>query len=74
MLQLLQQRAGSGPLLTSLKMPVWEPYPRMFRMGQPNAAAEEAQKPSALPVREQMNTSPEERTSAAQFGGIFRNL
>ena len=65
MLQLLQQRAGSGPLLASLKMPVWEPYPRMFRMGQPNAAAAEAQKPSALPTREQMNTVPEERTRAA---------
>ncbi len=60
MLQLLQQRAGSGPLLVSLKMPVWEPYPRMFRMGQPNDAAAEAQKPSELPTSEQMNTSPEE--------------
>ncbi len=52
MLQLLQQRAGSGPLLASLKMPVWEPYPRMFRMGQPNAAAAEVQRPSALPTSE----------------------
>ena len=46
-------------------MPVWEPYPRIFRMGQPNDAAAEAQKPSALPTREQMNTVPEERTRAA---------
>ncbi len=57
MLQLLQQRAGSGPLLASLKMPVWEPYPRIFRMGQPNDAAAEAQKPSALPTSEQMKPS-----------------
>ena len=64
MLQLLQQRAGSGPLLASLKMPVWEPYPRIFRMGQPNDAAAEAQKPSALPTSEQMNTASEECMSA----------
>jgi hypothetical protein len=32
MLQLLQQRAGSGPILALLKMPVWEPESRMFEV------------------------------------------
>ena len=36
MLQLLQQRAGSGPVLALLRMPVWDPHPRMFKMGQPS--------------------------------------
>ena len=63
MLQLLQQRAGSGPLLASLKMPVWEPLPRMFKRGQPSTAAVEAQKLSALSTREQMNTTPKEHAS-----------
>ena len=31
MLQLLQQRAGSGPMLVLLKMPVWEPESRMCK-------------------------------------------
>jgi hypothetical protein len=66
MLQLLQQRAGSGPLLASLKMPVWEPYSRMFRMWQSNAATAEAQKPSALPTSKQMNTTPEDCMNATQ--------
>lgn len=37
MLQLLQQRAGSGPVLALLKMPAWEPQPRMFQQGQASA-------------------------------------
>ena len=37
MLQLLQQRAGSGPMLALLKMPVWEPESRMFKAGQQRA-------------------------------------
>jgi hypothetical protein len=35
----------------------------MFRMGQPSTAAVEAQKLSALPTREQMNTAPKEHAS-----------
>jgi hypothetical protein len=46
-------QAGSGPLLASLKMPVWEPYPIMFRTEQPNASATKAQEPSALPTSKQ---------------------
>jgi len=63
MLQLLQQRAGSGPLLASLKMPVWEPLPRLFRVGQQRAVEAEAQKPPALPTSEQVRTTPEEHAS-----------
>jgi hypothetical protein len=37
MLQLLQQRAGSGPMLALLKMPVWEPESRMFKARQQKA-------------------------------------
>ncbi len=43
MLQLLQQRAGSGPVLALLKMPAWEPQPRMFQQGQASAQGEGAQ-------------------------------
>jgi hypothetical protein len=39
MLQLLQQRAGSGPMLALLKMPVWEPESRMFVARQQKAPA-----------------------------------
>jgi hypothetical protein len=34
MLQLLQRKAGSGPLHVLPRMPVWEPCPRMFKTGQ----------------------------------------
>ena len=47
MLQLLQQRAGSGPVLVLLKMPAWEPQPRMFKQGQASAQGESAQEAQA---------------------------
>ena len=34
MLQLLERKAGSGLLLMLLRMPMWEPDPRMFKKGQ----------------------------------------
>jgi hypothetical protein len=52
MLQLLQQRAGSGPMLALLRMPVWEPYPRTFRTGQSNTPVT-VQEPFAPPPHQQ---------------------
>jgi hypothetical protein len=46
MLQLLQQRAGSGLVLTLLKMPAWEPQPRMFKKGQSSSQGENQGSPS----------------------------
>jgi hypothetical protein len=43
MLQLLQQRSGSRPMLALLRMPVWESEPRMFRAGQSSALAANGQ-------------------------------
>jgi hypothetical protein len=63
MLQLLQQRAGSGPMLALLKMPVWEPAPRMFRVGQTSALAVETLRDLAAPDKRQTRAKPEERIS-----------
>ena len=64
MLQLLQQRTGSGPLFASLKMTVWVPYSRMLRTGQSNAPVAKSKEPSALPTSKQTDTAPEKRVSA----------
>jgi hypothetical protein len=59
MLQLLQQRAGSGPVLALLRMPVWEAYPRMFRLGQSNVPAMKVQEAPAPPANRQTGVTPE---------------
>jgi hypothetical protein len=63
MLQLLQQRAGSGPMLALLRMPVWEPHPRMFRTGQSNIPAVTAQEHFAPPTNKQAGVTTGRCTS-----------
>ena len=61
MLQLLQQRAGSGPnMLALLRMPVWEPHSRMFKMGRSPAVT--AQEPFAPPTNKQAGVTTERCT------------
>jgi hypothetical protein len=65
MLQLLQQRAGPGPMLVLLRMPVWEPYPRMFKTRQSNTPAVTAQEPFAPPTNKQAGGTTERCTACA---------
>jgi hypothetical protein len=63
MLRLLQQRAGSGPMLALLKMPVWEPASRMFQAGQSHALAADSQQDLAAPAKTQTSAKPEKHIS-----------
>ena len=64
MLQLLQQRAGSGPVLALLKMPAWEPQPRMFKQGQSSAQGESAQKAPVTSMDKQRGAAREKQRCA----------
>ena len=64
MLQLLQQRAGSGPVLALLKMQAWEPQPRMFKQGQASAQGESAQEAQATSMDKQGVAAREKRRCA----------
>jgi len=61
MLQLLQQRAGSGPVLALLKMPAWEPQPRMFKKGQSDTQGESAQEALVTSVDKQNGVAREKQ-------------
>ncbi len=64
MLQLLQQRAGSGPVLALLKMQAWEPQPRMFKQGQTSAQGKSAQEAQVTSMDKQGGAAREKRRCA----------
>ena len=64
MLQLLQQRAGSGPVLALLRMPAWEPHTRMFKKGQSSVQGEIAQETPATPGDRQKGAAREKQRCA----------
>ena len=64
MLQLLQQQAGSGPVIALLRMPVWESHPRMFKKGQSSAKGADAKEAPVTPADRQKGAAREKQRCA----------